>query len=307
MGLAHDLNLRRRDGLANRFFGRAALGWEEHGNAAPFGRAVVVDQVGRDAREHGPAFLGVQYSARREEKPQTSEQGLVLRGELQQAPQDRRHHESDGCALAFRRCDEVLGLEGWRKEDHGRALEQGLDPGLPIVLVIGGSQGARVLNDVVPSSLGRLGYRLQVFHLAGAGRDREVRSHYNEFSRITALVRPVVMDMATLYAAADLVICRGGGGTVSELMAAGRAAIIVPYPHHRDRQQWHNGRVLAKAGAAIVRDESEVDVDELSRCVVDLLPNRERLAEMGRRARGLAPVDSCARIIEDMQAQGALD
>ena len=78
--------------------------------------------------------------------------------------------------------------------------------------------------------------------------------------RLPRLVRPLVREMATYYAAADVVICRGGGGTVAELMAAGRAAILVPYPHHRDRQQWHNGQVLAHAGAGIVVEQPEGSV-----------------------------------------------
>ena len=183
----------------------------------------------------------------------------------------------------------------------------GLDAAQGTVLVTGGSQGASALNDIVPEALGRLGRPLQVVHLTGAGRDEAVRTRYRDFDRITAQVRPMVMDMACLYAAADLVICRGGGGTVAELMVAGRAAIVVPYPHHRDRQQWHNGRVLERAGAARLCEEADLTVDTLSAMLRELLEDPGQLITMGARARAMAPSDACTRILADMSQLGALN
>ena len=186
----------------------------------------------------------------------------------------------------------------------------GLAADRPVVLVTGGSQGARALNETVPAALGRLreaGLSLQVVHLAGDNQDAAVRGRYNEFDHIEALVRSVVMDMASLYAAADLVICRGGGGTVAELMMAGRASIIVPYPHHRDRQQWHNGQVLSSAGAAYLIEEADLQEVALAELLQDLVSRPGKLEGMGEAASGLAPRDPCEQILSDMQDLGALD
>ncbi|MHC4514635.1 MAG: UDP-N-acetylglucosamine--N-acetylmuramyl-(pentapeptide) pyrophosphoryl-undecaprenol N-acetylglucosamine transferase [Planctomycetota bacterium] len=199
----------------------------------------------------------------------------------------------------------------------------GLDPAWPVLLVTGGSQGAEVLNRLVPEALGCLtgaamgaaigrAMKIQVLHLAGKGRDADVRLRYRQANnqdpeKILDRVVDMALDMTTMYAAADLVICRGGGGTVSELMATGRPAIIVPYPHHRDHQQWHNGHVLEAAGAALVRDEAELDAGGLAQLISDLLRVPERLRDMGRRARCMAPEDPCGRILEDLTSLGALD
>lgn len=187
-----------------------------------------------------------------------------------------------------------------------------LEPTLPVLLVTGGSQGAAALNRLAPEAICHLAKTtphldLQVLHLAGPGHDDDVRRHYHQQPHVRAWVRPMAMDMATMYAAADLVLCRGGGGTVAELMAVGRPAIIVPYPHHRDRQQWHNGHVLESAGAALVRDEASLAKEELAELLSDLLGNPQRLDDMGRRARHLAAPDPCGRILEDLTHLGALD
>jgi UDP-N-acetylglucosamine--N-acetylmuramyl-(pentapeptide) pyrophosphoryl-undecaprenol N-acetylglucosamine transferase len=108
--------------------------------------------------------------------------------------------------------------------------ELSLAAGMPTILVMGGSQGARALNETVPKALVGLGAPLQVLHLAGPGHEEAVRVRYGEGAchGLVAHVRPLVRDVGTWYAAADLVICRGGGCTIAELMAAGRPAIVVP-------------------------------------------------------------------------------
>jgi len=183
----------------------------------------------------------------------------------------------------------------------------GLAPDLPVVLVTGGSQGAQRLNDLVPDALGALRRPVQVLHLAGLQRDAELRRRYAAFDAIaTALVRAVAMDMDRMLGAADLVICRGGGTTVAELMAAGRPAIIVPYPHHKDRQQLHNARLLAGAGAAIVVEEHQLDAARLTAVVDALLGDPRRLRAMGEAARRLSQADPTATILDDMQRHGGL-
>lgn len=198
----------------------------------------------------------------------------------------------------------TLGRVG--RDEARRSL--GLAVDRPVVFVTGGSQGARFLNEIVPAALQAADRTLQVVHLAGVGHDRVVRARYDAADRVIALVRALAMDMASLYAAADFVICRGGGGTVAELMVAGRPAVIIPYPHHRDRQQWHNARVLEVAGAAILREECQLEGPmDLARIVSELLEDPARLEVMGRQAKALSPEDPCERILADMKNLGALD
>lgn len=184
----------------------------------------------------------------------------------------------------------------------------GLRNDVPVMLVTGGSQGAQALNDVVPLALGSLGMALQVLHLSGVGRDEAVRRAYAQFhdSGVTALVRPLAMDMDRMLGAADLVICRGGGTTVAELMASGRAAVIVPYPHHKDRQQLRNAAVLERCGAAVVIEQEQFDRDRLALVCGSLLLDPDRLREMGRAARSLCAADPCQAILGDMQRLGVL-
>jgi UDP-N-acetylglucosamine--N-acetylmuramyl-(pentapeptide) pyrophosphoryl-undecaprenol N-acetylglucosamine transferase len=194
-----------------------------------------------------------------------------------------------------------LRAELWNPDRAAARRSLGLPVDGLIVLVTGGSQGARALNEIAPPALARCGQRLHVLHLAGNDDTESVRLRYAlDPERVVALVRGVVRDIAPFYGAADLVICRGGGGTVAELAAAGRAALIVPYPWHRDRQQYHNGRVLADGGAAVVLEQSDLTIERLAREVAALV-QPGRLAEMGARARALAAPDACARILADLE------
>lgn len=178
----------------------------------------------------------------------------------------------------------------------------GLPANAIVVLVTGGSQGARSLNELVPSALCRLPFPIHVLHLAGLMRDDAVRRRYADEGegRVSAQVRPVALDMDRMFGAADLVVCRGGGTTVAELTAAGRPAVIVPYPHHKDRQQLRNAEVLARAGAAIVIEEPQLDAGRLAELMQSLLRDPERLAAMGSAAAGLRANDPTGTILRDM-------
>lgn len=188
----------------------------------------------------------------------------------------------------------------------------GLDPRLPVVLVTGGSQGAQRVNEVAPEALASLKTRVQVIHLCGigavkSGRDVEMRRRYAASDSVAvAVVRPMAMDMDTMLGAADLVICRGGGTTVAELMAAGRPAVVVPYPHHKDQQQLRNARVLADAGAAVILEERDLDAAKMSAVIDSILSDRDRLTAMGEAARGLCSLDPTSAILADMQQHGGL-
>lgn len=164
------------------------------------------------------------------------------------------------------------------------------------LLVIGGSQGARALNTVLPAALARLGDgRIAVHHQCGAGAVEATRTAYAE-QRVAAEVSAFIDDMAAAYAGADLVVCRAGALTLAELCAAGMAAILVPFPAAVDDHQTANARFLVDAGAALLLAESTLTPDTLAAALRGLIEQPARLLTMARAARGLARPDAAERV-----------
>ena len=167
------------------------------------------------------------------------------------------------------------------------------------VLVVGGSQGAVRLNTVVPYALARaaLTCRLEVRHQAGERWLDACRQPYAE-AGVRADVQPFITDMADAYGWADLVICRAGALTVSELAAAGIGAVLVPFPAAVDDHQTYNARLLVRQGAAILLPERELSAERLAGEVERLCRERERLVQMAERARALARPDATEALTE---------
>jgi UDP-N-acetylglucosamine--N-acetylmuramyl-(pentapeptide) pyrophosphoryl-undecaprenol N-acetylglucosamine transferase len=157
------------------------------------------------------------------------------------------------------------------------------------ILVVGGSQGAVRLNTVVPYALARLAgaIRFDVRHQAGERWIEAGRQSYAD-AGVRAEVRPFIEDMAEAYGWADLVICRSGALTVSELAAAGVGAVLVPFPAAVDDHQTHNARFLVRAGAAVLIGDRELTAERLAGELERLCAGREKLLAMAERARRLA-------------------
>lgn len=157
------------------------------------------------------------------------------------------------------------------------------------LLVLGGSLGAKALNEVVPQAVRRLPepQRPEVRHQAGRLHLEDTLRAYAE-AGVQGQVQAYMEDMAAHYAWADLVLCRAGAITVAELAAAGVGAILVPYPHAVDDHQRANARFLSEAGAAVLVDQSELSAGRLGRLLGDLGGDRERLLAMARAARDQA-------------------
>jgi UDP-N-acetylglucosamine--N-acetylmuramyl-(pentapeptide) pyrophosphoryl-undecaprenol N-acetylglucosamine transferase len=157
------------------------------------------------------------------------------------------------------------------------------------ILVIGGSQGAARLNAVVPFALKRLSSWLafDVRHQAGERWLEAGRASYAQ-AGVRADVRPFIEDMSEAYGWADLVICRAGALTVSELAAVGVAAILVPYPNAVDDHQSHNAQFLVREGAAVLVPDRELTEERLANELQRLCAGRGKLLSMGERARALA-------------------
>lgn len=165
------------------------------------------------------------------------------------------------------------------------------------LLVLGGSLGARALNLAVPQALARLvpELRPRVLHQCGTRGLDEARAAYAA-AGVEADVVAFIDDMAGSYATADLAVCRAGALTLAELSAAGLGAVLVPFPHAVDDHQTRNAEVLAAAGAAILMQESELDIQVLAQRLESLLGNRQALLAMAEAARTLAKPDA-AKVI----------
>jgi UDP-N-acetylglucosamine--N-acetylmuramyl-(pentapeptide) pyrophosphoryl-undecaprenol N-acetylglucosamine transferase len=168
------------------------------------------------------------------------------------------------------------------------------------LLVVGGSLGAQALNRMVPQALALMAAaaRPVVVHQTGAAQADEVRAAYTA-AGVQADVRPFIDDMATELGECDLVLCRAGAVTVSELCAAGVASVLVPLvvsttSHQRDNAQW-----LAGQGAAVHVPQSELTPQALAQRLQAL--DRETLLDMARRARSLARPQAAARVADELQ------
>jgi UDP-N-acetylglucosamine--N-acetylmuramyl-(pentapeptide) pyrophosphoryl-undecaprenol N-acetylglucosamine transferase len=157
------------------------------------------------------------------------------------------------------------------------------------ILVIGGSQGATRLNAVVPFALKRLSGWLafDVRHQAGERWIDAGRASYAQ-AGVRADVRPFIEDMGEAYGWADLVICRAGALTVSELAAVGVAAVLVPYPKAVDDHQAYNAQYLVREEAAVLIADRELTAERLAAELQRLCAGRGRLLAMAERARLLA-------------------
>jgi UDP-N-acetylglucosamine--N-acetylmuramyl-(pentapeptide) pyrophosphoryl-undecaprenol N-acetylglucosamine transferase len=152
------------------------------------------------------------------------------------------------------------------------------------LLVVGGSLGAKALNDCVPQALARLEPRPSVVHQSGEKHLEALRASYRA-AGVEGELLPFIDDMARRYAEADLVICRAGAITVAELSAGGVASVLVPFPHAVDDHQTANARFLADRGAAILLPQSRMTPERLVETLRAL--DRERLLDMARKARAL--------------------
>ncbi len=168
------------------------------------------------------------------------------------------------------------------------------------VLVVGGSLGAQALNQVVPQALALLPpeIRPQVRHQSGAKQIDALKAHYAQ-AGVEAELTPFIDDTAHAYAEADLVICRAGASTVTELAAVGAAALFVPFPHAVDDHQTHNARFLADRQAAWWCPQSELTAQTLAERLRHL--KRDELCAMAQRAHACRQIQATVRMVQACQ------
>ena len=167
----------------------------------------------------------------------------------------------------------------------------------PRLLVLGGSQGALVLNQKIPQALALLpeALRPEVWHQAG-GKIQQAAVDAYRAARVEARLEPFIEDMAKAYGWADLVVCRAGALTVAELAAAGIGSVLVPFPYAVDDHQTANARFLEQGGAALILPQTALTVERFAALLRDMLQDQVRLLSMAEAARRLARTDAAERV-----------
>jgi len=176
---------------------------------------------------------------------------------------------------------------------------QALEGRKPRLLILGGSLGAEPLNKLLPEALAQVPAELrpEVFHQAGKNHDEITTERYRA-AGVEAQVAPFIKDMAQAYGWADLVVCRAGALTISELAAAGLPSLLVPLPHAIDDHQSRNAEYLAREGAAFVMPQRTTGAAEMAARLKEVLMQPEQLKRMATTARQLAKPDATNTVVD---------
>ncbi|MDH1406088.1 undecaprenyldiphospho-muramoylpentapeptide beta-N-acetylglucosaminyltransferase [Acinetobacter johnsonii] len=184
----------------------------------------------------------------------------------------------------------------WRYQEREKA-------GLPLrVLIVGGSLGAQALNERIPEALKQLNVPLSVYHQCGQNHAEATQARYADApEQLQVEVQPFIEDMAQAYSDADLIICRAGALTVTEIATAGVAAVFVPLPSAVDDHQTANAKFLANIGAAKICPQASMTPESLKALLLPLM-NRQLLSEMAVKARQQAQPDATQHVVRLIQA-----
>ena len=169
----------------------------------------------------------------------------------------------------------------------------------PLILSFGGSLGARRINEAVTGLIKWHNGTNKFYHIHGTGKVgyQTMMDNLSDISLSSKVdVREYIDDMDVCMAAADLIICRAGAITLSELQACGKPAILIPSPYVAENHQYHNAKTLENIGAAKIIEEKDLTAEKLIEVVGGLIENRPRLQEMSQKAQKNAIVDANERI-----------
>ncbi|HBF42091.1 MAG TPA: undecaprenyldiphospho-muramoylpentapeptide beta-N-acetylglucosaminyltransferase [Desulfobacteraceae bacterium] len=171
-----------------------------------------------------------------------------------------------------------------------------------VVLVIGGSQGARAINTAFVEAVTYLksrGKYLEIIHQAGKTDYEHLVEEYRS-NGLEGAVTPFIEDMATAYHRADLVVSRAGATTIFELAALGKPSVLIPYPYAANQHQKTNALSLVRAGGAHMIPQSELTGKSLAQVLMKYMDNRQALRAMGQRARNMGNRDAARTIVDQL-------
>jgi len=186
---------------------------------------------------------------------------------------------------------EILACNGNRDENNG-----------PILLVLGGSQGAHRLNTLVAEGLCAFkkdfpdGF--MVIHQTGSLDEQTIKEKYLT-AGVKAEVSAFFSDMATVYNQADMLVSRAGATSLAEICVLGKPSILIPFPFAADNHQEHNGRMVVDQGGAVMRLESELDSEVLAKDILNIIRNPEEMRQMGEKARKVSFPGATELIVQE--------
>lgn len=202
---------------------------------------------------------------------------------------------------AFEEDRDVIAVGNPLRDTISRLSEASSAPGQGKLrlLVLGGSLGARVLNEVVPRAIALMpqAKRPEVWHQTGKHNEQVTAQAYQS-EQLEARVDTFIHDMEQAYQWADVIVCRSGALTVSEIACVGLASILVPYPHAVDDHQTRNAGFLEQAGAAVIVPQSQFTADSLAQLLTNQFSERDRITDMSEKARAVAQKDAAERVAE---------
>ena len=206
-------------------------------------------------------------------------------------------------APRMKRADAVVTGNPIRKEFFQAGADtRHVEAGAPKrLLIFGGSQGSRTINDAMIGALlflAPLKDRIDVVHQTGPADLERVQAGYRASAFSNARVVPYLDPIVAEIAAADLAVARSGAMTVGELAASGRAAVLIPFAAATDNHQELNARAVEQAGGAVVITERELSPERLAFAITEILSDRERTTRMGNAARMLATPDATKKIVD---------
>ena len=176
------------------------------------------------------------------------------------------------------------------------------------VLIVGGSRGARALNQAVPDALAELLNRqpdliLNVWHQTGPADESSVRRAYESLHDVAESVKVTayIEEITNAYEWADVMVCRAGAMTVSELSAAGLPGVFIPFPHHVDDHQTVNAKFLVDAGAAVLIPQHQLTKDALAATLKQLISSPDILMNMSKAAQSLHKPDAAVVVADALQ------
>ena len=194
--------------------------------------------------------------------------------------------------------DEILNT---RKEISAEYLGLSIDK--KTVLVLGGSQGAAVINETIIKSLPELDKfddHLQIIHCTGDNDFDYIKNAYNQ-SKIKAYVCPFLSKIEFAYSLADIVVSRAGAGTISEITAVGLPAVLIPYPFAADNHQYYNALELSNKGAACLIEQKDVSVAVIVKLIKELLTENEKREQMKTKSKGMGKPEAAGTIFKRIQ------
>ena len=186
--------------------------------------------------------------------------------------------------------------------------ELSIDDGF-CILSFGGSLGAPVINRAAADLMAWHNGKKEINHIHATGRQGKeafpglLAERHTDVSKNPRIdVREYIDNMDCCLAAADIVVCRAGAITLSELEATGKPSVLIPSPYVAENHQYHNAMVLEHHGAAMVREEKDYDGQKLIQFVEGLYNDREKLKELSKNASRLAILDTCEKIYRSLEA-----